>query len=191
MPERNETQGKQQGQTMEVQRKGDETRVGRLSEGFPSLFELNPIDFLTMSPFALMRRFSEEFDRTLGFGRPGVARGEGIAWTPSIDIYEREGKLVVAADLPGCRKEDVHVEVTSDGLIIQGERKREHEERGEGFQRYERAYGRFYRRMPLPEGAKPEEIKANFKDGVLEVTIPVPKLEQRRREIPIEAGEKK
>jgi HSP20 family protein len=89
-------------------------------------------------------------------------------------------------ELPGLSKEDVKVELTPDGLLIQGERKEEHEEQQEGVLRSERRYGRFSRIIPLPDGADAEQAKAQFTNGVLEVTVPVPEEKARRREIPIE-----
>ena len=95
--------------------------------------------------------------------------------------------LVVRADLPGLNKDDVKIEVTDDGLVIRGERKNEHEERGEGFYRGERSYGQFYRLIPLPDDIDTDQMRADFSNGVLEITVPVPEREQRRREIPIGA----
>ena len=106
-------------------------------------------------------------------------------------MRERDGNLVVSAELPGLNKEDVKVEVTADGLIIQGERKREHEEDRGGVHRSERSYGSFYRSIPLPEGANIEQAKAQFNNGVLEVRVPIPKSQQKTRQIPIEAGEER
>lgn len=80
------------------------------------------------------------------------------------------------------------VGVTDDALIIHGERKYEHEDRKGGVYRSERRYGQFYREIPLPEGAKTEQAKANFKDGVLEVVLSVPEAKSNRRTIPIESG---
>ena len=78
-------------------------------------------------------------------------------------------------------------------MVIQGERKREHEERDRWGYRSERSYGSFYRSIPLPEGADIETAKAEFKDGVLEVTVPIPEEQKRRRQIPISgtSGERK
>jgi HSP20 family protein len=80
----------------------------------------------------------------------------------------------------------VKVELTADGLLIQGERKEEHAEEQEGVLRSERRYGRFSRTIPLPDGASAEQAKAQFNNGVLEVTILVPQEKVRRSEIPIE-----
>ncbi|HEV8579241.1 MAG TPA: Hsp20/alpha crystallin family protein [Thermoanaerobaculia bacterium] len=116
--------------------------------------------------------------RTLG------RAGQGV-WYPEIEVREKDGNLVVHADLPGLRKEDVHVEVQDNALILQGERRQESEKSEEGFYRSERSYGRFYRAIPLPEGVNPDQAQANFKDGVLEVTIPVPERPSRGRKIDI------
>jgi HSP20 family protein len=88
-------------------------------------------------------------------------------------------------------KEDVKVEVTNEGLVIQGERKREREEDRGGVHRSERSYGAFYRLIPLPEGANIEQAKAKFNNGVLQVEVPVPKSQEKSRQIPIEAGEER
>jgi HSP20 family molecular chaperone IbpA/Arc/MetJ-type ribon-helix-helix transcriptional regulator len=86
---------------------------------------------------------------------------------PAVEVRERDGNLVVSAELPGLNKDDVKVEVTGDGLVIQGERKREQEEERGGVHRSERSYGSFYRSIPLPEGANIEQAKAQFNNGVL------------------------
>jgi HSP20 family protein len=143
-----------------------------------------PSEFFS-NPFSLMRRFSEEMDRSFGrfFSREA---GESL-WSPAIEVREGDGQLKVHADLPGLKPEDVRVEVTNDQLIIQGERKHEQEEKNKGVYRSERHYGQFYRAIPLPEGAKAEQAKAQFKNGVLEIAIPAPEQKSNRREIPIES----
>jgi HSP20 family protein len=77
------------------------------------------------------------------------------------------------------------VEATDDGLVIQGERRREETVDEGGVIRTERVYGRFYRLIPLPDGAKVEDAKANFRNGVLEITVPVPQSERQNRQIPV------
>jgi HSP20 family protein len=89
----------------------------------------------TWSPFSMMRRFADEMDRMFeGFGRPGMDRFSTLAsrFSPEIDVYERNGKLIISADLPGLSKEDVKVDITEDAVLIEGERKYQHEEREEG-----------------------------------------------------------
>ena len=182
-------EGSRSGQTQGIQRSSGGGIERRPS--FPSLFSLTPNEFFRMSPFGLMRRFAEEMDRNF-WGLGGVpvkgASDQEITWTPSVEIRQSGNNLVIAADLPGLNENDVKVEATEDGLVIQGERTQERSEEEGGVQRSERSYGRFYRLISLPEGAKIDEAKANFNNGVLEVTIPVPESQQKRRQIPISAG---
>src|SRR5437879_2528967 len=138
---------------------------------------------LTSTPFQFMKRFGEEMDRLFedfGFGRgwltPTIERGLGAGlWAPQVEMFERDGHLVVRADLPGLTKDDVNVEVNDDGITIEGERRSEQEENREGFYRSERSYGKFYRRLPLPEGVDAENANATFNNGVLEITMEAPK----------------
>jgi HSP20 family protein len=155
------------------------------------------------SPFSLMNRFADEMGRLFddfGFGRSwfGPFEKSGLSmsglgdfnqtlWSPQIEAFEREGKLIVRADLPGLSKDDVKIEISDDLLIIKGERRQENEESREGFYRSERSYGSFYRVIPLPEGVEPDNAVAEFRDGVLEITMPAPQRQQRRRSIEIGA----
>jgi HSP20 family protein len=86
---------------------------------------------------------------------------------------------VLQADLPGLSKEEVKVELVDNALIIEGERHDKREEKRAGFYSSERSYGKFYRRLPLPQGANTEDARASFHDGVLEVTMPAPKGEAK------------
>jgi HSP20 family protein len=141
-----------------------------------------------MTPFAMMQQFADEIDRLfdgVGFGRFGSAIGRGAtretgAWWPAVEVSHRNNDLIVRADLPGLKKEDVHVDVTDEAITIHGERHREHEEENAGIYRSERSYGGFTRTIPLPEGAMADQAKATFKDGVLEITLPAPSEETRR-----------
>jgi HSP20 family protein len=177
----------------EVQKKQTEERDVRRRRNEPSLLsEYSPLwrspgEFFSGSPFRAMRRMLEDMDR-LFESRGPAEQGQMQTWWPAIEVSEHEGKLVVHADLPGLKKDDIKVELTDDGLVLRGERKREHEEEKEGWHRSERSYGSFYRLIPIPEGAKIEQAKAQFNDGVLEITIPIPEEQRRRREIPIETS---
>ena len=92
-------------------------------------------------------------------------------WAPLVDIEENENGYLIKADLPGLSKDDVHVTLENGVLSISGERKQEKEEKDKKYHRVERVYGRFVRSFTLPEDADPDQISAQFKDGVLEVRI--------------------
>jgi HSP20 family protein len=143
-------------------------------------------DLFSFSPFSMMRRLSEEMDRAFGssYG-PSRGFGEFGAWAPPVDIRESGGNLEIHAELPGLKKEDVKVECTDEGIVIEGERRREEEKEEGGWRRTERSYGRFYRMIPLPEGAQAEQAKAEFKDGVLQIRVPISEEKHRARQIPI------
>jgi len=131
--------------------------------------------------FALMRGMTAGLDRVFdefmapSFRLPLFRRARTEEeWYPEIDVFEKDHRLITRIDLPGMKKEDVKVEVTDGQLAISGERKHEMEEKGEHFYRSEREYGSFCRIVPLPEGAKVDDVKATFSDGVLEVSVPLP-----------------
>jgi HSP20 family protein len=159
----------------------------------PSVFTMAPFDMLRMSPFALMRRLTEEMDHYfaqfgMGRGSQGMAAAGSGRFSPPVEVLERNGTLIVRAELPGLTKDDVRVEITEDTLTIAGERRAEHEEEQGGVLRSERSYGMFRRQIPLPEGVNTEQATASFKDGVLEVSIPAPQLQARGHQIEIQSG---
>ena len=138
--------------------------------------------------FPMFRRLGREidflFDR-FGLERTFVEPAETV-WTPDVEMFRRDNTIVVRADVPGMTRKEVTVEVTDGQLVLRGERKQETEEKKEGYYRAERTYGAFYRTLPLPEGVKVDEAKAVIRDGVLEVTIPAPKPEEKKRTLAIE-----
>jgi HSP20 family protein len=139
-----------------------------------------------MNPFSLMRRMSEEMDRVFGESNEREVRER--TWAPTVELIQREGTLVVRAELPGLKPEDVKLEITDDAIVLEGERKDEREENRGGLHVTERRYGRFYRAIPLPEGAKTEDARARVENGILEVTIPTEEPKSKRREIPIQGA---
>ena len=164
-----------------------------------------------VSPFSFMRRMIEDMDRMfedfggfgrgVGFGRDvgadapatrasgGIERaGFGAVWAPAVEMFERDGKVVVRAELPGLSPEDVRIEVTDDGsLLIQGERRSEFEAQEEGgIYRSERVYGRFSRVIALPDDVDVDKAQAHFDNGVLEISFLLPDQSQRRRRIEIQ-----
>jgi HSP20 family protein len=125
-----------------------------------------------------MRYFSQEFDhmvRDLGVRERFpffAARGEA-AWVPDLEVIEKDGSMKVRLDLPGMAREDVKVAVTEAALTIEGERRQQEEKTENGYIRSERSYGRFFRSVPLPEGARIDTAKATFANGVLEIAMQV------------------
>ena len=108
-------------------------------------------------------------------------------WRPAIDVEEKDGKYMVRADLPGLKKKDIHVELRDGFLTLRGERKSEHEENKDNYHRVERTYGSFERTFRVPEGVTEKDIHAKYKDGVLELTLPAPKVEEpKTTEVKIE-----
>ena len=154
--------------------------------GVPSLFGGG-------GPFTLLRRMEQEMDRMFEqFGMGSFSsggqlqqRGQGgmsSLWSPQIEVFERDGKLHVCADLPGMTKEDIEVNIENDTITIQGQRQSQQEDRDEqrGFYRSERSYGSFYRAIPLPEGVNADNAQASFRDGVLDITLDAPKQAEGR-----------
>lgn len=153
------------------------------------------------SPFSMLRRMREDMDRLFDsfgswrslvpteFGQAGLPdnAGEGAwgLWTPHVDVREHDGKLIIAADLPGVRKDEVNVEITPDAVTIQGERRRESTSDERGYYRSERSYGRFYRTIALPEGAEAETASATFHDGVLQIELQLPRQQAKARKLEI------
>jgi HSP20 family protein len=136
-----------------------------------------------------MRRFAEEMDRLfddfglslpsfLGRGRELFRREVGLipaAWSPRVDIRERDGLILIRADLPGLSKDDIQVDLTDERLTIRGERKQEQKEEHSGYCYSECSYGRFYRAIPVPEGVDASKVTAEFRNGVLEIAMPAPR----------------
>jgi len=166
--------------TKAQQQTSEQRGIARRQERYPSR------DLYAFSPFSMMRRLTEEMDRAFGSSL-GLARefGESGMWAPPVDIRERDGNLEIAAELPGMGKDDVHVECTDEGIVIEGEKKREEEKNEGGWRRTERSYGRFYRMIPLPDGANADQAKAEFKDGVLRVRVPISEQKRKSRQITI------
>jgi HSP20 family protein len=152
-------------------------------------------------PFSMLRRINEDMDRlfeSFGFGRnlfpsdvgqgtwPSYGGESGSLWSPRVEVFEREGKLVISADLPGVKKEDVNVQIDRDAVTIEGERKQEQTTSERGFYRSERSYGSFCRTIPLPEGVDTQSASASFRDGVLQIEIKTPQQRSSARKLEIE-----
>jgi HSP20 family protein len=178
---RSQEQTKQEG---EPRQRGTSGALQRRSS-FPSI-----AGTIGLSPFSLVRRMMEDMDRMWEeFGRPASGGLAGL-WSPPIETFERDGRFVVRADLPGLSPDDVRVDVQDDALVLEGERKSEFEAEEKGAWRSERTFGRFSRVIPLPDGAQADQAQAKFENGVLEVSVPVREDSSRRRRIEIQGASK-
>ena len=122
-------------------------------------------------PFRELEEWEQRFDDL--FGRPlWRLPVEERGWMPAVDVFEKEDRFVVKAELPGMKEGDIDVSVVGDTLSIKGEKKTETEIKEEGYYRCERSYGSFYRSIPLPSNVDANKIEASFEDGVLEVALP-------------------
>lgn len=123
-------------------------------------------------PFADLAELRGRVDRLLD----ELAGDREREWMPAIDMVRDDGNLVVRADVPGIKPGEIKIEVQGDVLTLSGKHEESKEEKGKHFVRRERRYGAFSRSMPLPEGVDPKRAKASTHDGVLEVTVPLPKV---------------
>jgi HSP20 family protein len=130
---------------------------------------------LLMKPEPFSREVDRLFDAFFGQER------DGRRWVPPMDLVEAEDHFELKADLPGLAEEDVKIEVADGTLTISGERKAEHEKTERGWYRIERAFGSFSRSLTLPDGVNADAITAEFRDGVLHVSIPKPEERKPRR----------
>jgi len=122
-------------------------------------------------PFTELGELRSRFDRLFDEWLDGHER----AWTPPIDVVREDDHLVVHADLPGIKPEEVKIEVDDDILTVSGEHRESEEQKEKNYVRRERRYGSFSRSMALPPGVDAKKIEAKTHDGVVEVTIPLPK----------------
>jgi len=140
-------------------------------------------------PFRDMVSLRDRMDRLFEDSLSGIKGGEedlGFAgWSPAVDIYETGDSLVIRAEIPGVEKDDVSIEVKDSTLKLRGERKLEKEVKEENYHRMECSYGSFQRIFTLPTSVDQDKISANFKNGMLEVSLPR-KEEKKPRQIEIE-----
>ena len=122
-------------------------------------------------PFADLADIRARFDRLFG----EIADGRERAWMPAVDMVRDDGHLILRADAPGFKPEEITLEVEGGVLTVAGKHEESTDHKDEHFVRRERRYGSFSRTLPLPEGVEAKKIKAATHDGVLEVTIPLPK----------------
>lgn len=122
-----------------------------------------------------IREIEDLFDRyTSKLGWPSLSREafSTTEWSPKVDITETDKEFTIKAELPEVRKEDIKVNIENGELSISGERKQEKEEKGKKFHRVERFYGNFMRSFTLPGNVDASHIKAEYKDGMLNLSLP-------------------
>ena len=129
------------------------------------LVKWDPFRDLSATSRGMNRFFNEPLFKC--FGDEGC-----LAWSPVVDIYNEDEKLIVKAEVPGLDKNDIDIRVENGVLTITGEKKREHEIEEENAYRLERCYGKFSRSFSLPLAIDAKKIEASYKDGILEVTLP-------------------
>ncbi len=150
----------------EIQQRGEQRALTPFQgENWLEDFFRRPFSSLMQSPFWTRPEFQE-----LSF---------------SADMSEHDGNIVIRADMPGVKKEDIDISLENDVVTIRGERRREEKEEKENFYRLERSYGSFSRSFRLPPGTESDRADASFKDGVLELKIPRPQSEEKRKKIPL------
>jgi|SRR5436853_1749293 len=130
--------------------------------------------FATTNPFSDIFDFQRGMNRVLAdaFGARERETSTLSAWTPAVDVYEDEGAYLIKAELPEINKDDVKVSLDKNVLTINGERRLENEEKRDNYHRVERNYGQFFRSFTLPPNVNIEAIAAEFKDGMLKLTLP-------------------
>jgi len=127
-------------------------------------------------PFSELRNIQEDFGRIFSSAFPKILSGDegllGGSWAPVVDIYEDQDTITLEADLPGMKPGDFNLSIENYRLTLSGERKFEKEKKGDNWRRVERSYGSFTRAFSLPSTVNVDAVNAEFKDGVLRVTLP-------------------
>ena len=137
-------------------------------------------------PFRELAGLHNEMARLMNAAVTGDTNGRAErTWVPAVDVWETDGELVYAFDLPGVAKDQVSVELEDGALSVSAERERTDEVTDERFYRYERRFGTFTRTVGVPGGVDESKIRADYRDGVLEVHVPKPEQPKPRR---IEVG---
>jgi HSP20 family protein len=131
-------------------------------------------------PLRELATWQAEMNRWLNGAFDGQLRGNR-SWVPALDVYETENDVVYAFDLPGVQEDKISIEVKEDTLTISAEREKTEEVSDDRYYRFERRYGSFSRGIGLPQGVDENEIRASYRDGVLEVRVPKPVAQEPRK----------
>lgn len=134
------------------------------------------MNLVKWDPFRELEEVSNHLNRIFGRTPARAETGHEMLamadWTPSVDISETDTAYLIKAEIPGVKKEDIKVTIQDGMVTIQGERKMEKEEKDKKFHRIERSYGSFMRSFSVPEDVEEGDVKAEFKDGMINVTLP-------------------
>src|SRR5262245_58588449 len=124
-------------------------------------------------PFDALMRLPNDFYRSLNprASQPGEHVSANV-WSPAVDVYEDQEAIVIRADLPGVKQEDIDIELNGETLTIRGERKFEDEQRRDNYVRIERQYGAFQRSFTIGIPVEADKVRATYRNGILELTVP-------------------
>lgn len=144
------------------------------------------MNIIKYDPFRDLRSLQDEMNRLFSSSFPRLSNQEEMSagWSPSVDIYESENKIVLEAELPGMKREDFDLSIENNVITLKGERRFEKKDERDNYHRVERAYGSFTRSFNLPRTVLTDDIKAEFKNGVLSVVLPK-KEEAKARKIEV------
>ena len=157
------------------------------------------VDLVSWDPYREFRGMADRFNRFFAPSTSSASRRDEEmsmgSWLPPVDIAEEKDRIVLTAELPGFRPEDIQIQMEGGVLTLRGDRKFEDEKNGRNYHRVERSYGQFVRSFTLPNNVDRERIRADFHDGLLEIDLPK-REEAKPRQIPISSrnasgGEKK
>jgi HSP20 family protein len=130
---------------------------------------------------ALQNEMGRWMNQLAGGAGTTAGNGQSSTWLPAVDVWETDKELVLSFDLPGIPEDKIAVELDDNILTVTGERERTQEHTNDRFYRFERRFGQFSRSVTLPAGIKEKEIKADYKDGVLEIRVPRPQEQKPKR----------
>jgi len=147
----------------------------------PNIVRFDPFEDLTRLQREVNRLFEDSNRVPARNGGAGAEQVAARAWAPSVDIFEDHNEIVVKADLPGVKQEDIDIELTGETLTIKGERKFEDTQRKDNYLRVERSYGSFQRSFTVGVPIDQDKIKAAFNSGVLEVRLPKSELTKPKK----------
>ncbi|MEW6556565.1 MAG: Hsp20/alpha crystallin family protein [Elusimicrobiota bacterium] len=149
-----------------------ETRIRKMHQNKQAV--MNMTDIIKFEPFRELLDIRDAFDRFFGksLSQKGLDTTKDFGFTPKIEIDEKKDAVVVKVEVPGIEKKDIKVKFEQGNLTLTGESKKEEEKKEKGYYYSERRYGNFYRSISLPAAVDEKNIKAKYKDGILNITLP-------------------